>query len=328
MTIDLGPSAAYSLLHIGSLALDFPSTTKGAPGVIRRLREAISPLDAAKIYSDVAELKAVSLENCFKRIKELKTDIEDSVALGLAWNMVNGSREVINIAEIFSMAAARIDPEKETYNNIASDWAHRFVREATTVSNEYMQQLWADLLLAEIYKPGSVPKRIMRMLTDLTPDEARCFVALCSVSCLNTEGGPLMPIVLKIDDAFYEGLGITPQLLSSLNDQGLIQIGRREKKSHIEDVSAELRFTFGLQEFATPRWSQDAGYELLVGQWLFFGNVGFTDSGRELARTCSFETVPELPDYIRRMWKILDDRVQRRIEEDADRPVVPYDRKQ
>jgi hypothetical protein len=54
-----------------------------------------------------------------------------------------------------------------------SDWVKRFALEAQDVSDEDLHGYWARLLAGEFQSPGKFPRRLLRLLKDLDPKDAR-----------------------------------------------------------------------------------------------------------------------------------------------------------
>jgi hypothetical protein len=194
------------------------------------------------------------------------------------------------------------------------------------ISDEFMQWMWADLLIGEARDPGSVPKRAIRALSELEPDEARCFIGLCRVSCLSENGDLMVPLVIKTDDEFYQKLGITEPFLRSLEDQGLVQLRRVDTLNFSGKETCELWFTFGIQAFNLPRGYKSEFEGFVLGRRVFLGEVAWTELGKCLGKTCQFDTEPSLPGYLRKMWKAMDDKVQKYLDSEEHWPEVPYDR--
>lgn len=82
-----------------------------------------------------------------------------------------------NIEEITQKAANQLCSESEVSREpVDEDWTTRFFNYAQDVSNEEMQNLWAQILSGEIKKPKSYSLRTLELLKNITKDEAQLFV--------------------------------------------------------------------------------------------------------------------------------------------------------
>lgn len=66
---------------------------------------------------------------------------------------------------------------QQTISNISvdTDWAVRFLNYVQDISNEEMQKIWANILVLEIKKTGTVSLRDLHELSICTLDEANEF---------------------------------------------------------------------------------------------------------------------------------------------------------
>jgi uncharacterized protein DUF2806 len=71
-------------------------------------------------------------------------------------------------------------PDRVADEPVDPDWVYQFVNHCQDVGNDKMQRIWAKILSGEITKPGSFSLRCLRIVADLTGDDARRFTNLCS----------------------------------------------------------------------------------------------------------------------------------------------------
>ena len=89
-------------------------------------------------------------------------------------------REQRNLNQIYEIT--RDDVNQQTINNdlnntetIDDDWLIYYLKNASQVSNEQMQYLWAKLLAGEIIKPKTFSKRTIDVLLRMNTEEAKLF---------------------------------------------------------------------------------------------------------------------------------------------------------
>lgn len=81
-----------------------------------------------------------------------------------------------NVENITQKTAQQLENEESVSDEpVDEDWATRFFNYAEEISNEEMQNLWAQILAGEIKKPKSFSLRTLQTLRNLSKEEAQIF---------------------------------------------------------------------------------------------------------------------------------------------------------
>ncbi len=91
-------------------------------------------------------------------------------------------RLVTNTVNTLQKAATEVDWEKVDIEQFNPEFGRRWGAEASNVSDETLQQLWARLLKGELESPGSVSNDSMTVARDMTKERAEEFQILCSAA--------------------------------------------------------------------------------------------------------------------------------------------------
>ncbi len=87
-----------------------------------------------------------------------------------------------NIEEITQKAADQLKDVTEVSDEpVDKDWTTRFFNYAQDVSDEEMQNLWAQILAGEVKKPKSFSLRTLELLKNITKEEAEIFVKFAKI---------------------------------------------------------------------------------------------------------------------------------------------------
>lgn len=267
-------------------------------GVLSRLLRNFFP---EKYYAAIGK----TLDSIASQLRKTFPDLDDASLAVMAWDISMGAKRLTNTFNTMQIAEERIcDTHTE---QIDEGWLHPWIESTGYIYNPDLQKMWADMLVAEAHNPGDVPKRVMRALSELEPDEARCFVGLCRVSALNDSGQPMYPIILKINDSLYRDIGITQELLDNLKEMELLTFtdaGRFVFYNESRDF--DLVLSDRTHKLKLPRGLISTAPGLLEGPWLATGFLSFTLLGSALANTCDFITESGLADYLQSTWDKID----------------------
>lgn len=92
-------------------------------------------------------------------------------------------RKQKNIESITQKAAEQLSNETEVSNEpVDEDWITRFFGYAEEISNEEMQNLWAQILAGEVKRPKSYSLRTLQLLRNLSKEEAHIFSKVANYS--------------------------------------------------------------------------------------------------------------------------------------------------
>ena len=112
---------------------------------------------------------------------ELFEELQDDEVRRLFENTVNAMLKANSI----------VDWSKVDVNKFNPEFRRRWMFEASNVSDETLQDLWARLLTGELESPGSVSNDTMSIARDLTKERAEEFQTLCSAALCDLDGTPM-----------------------------------------------------------------------------------------------------------------------------------------
>ena len=151
------------------------------PTRIRRLAD-------AKAYEQrvLADAKAYEI----KTLVLAKTDAEAQNNSALALTIESASKRFVahevkrqlNLDYIVAKAVEQIQIEKEVSEKpVDPDWTTRFINIAQDISDNEMQDIWAQILAGEVASPGNYSYRTLDCLKNLTKEEANMFITSSSL---------------------------------------------------------------------------------------------------------------------------------------------------
>ena len=103
-------------------------------------------------------------------------------------------RLVNNSGNAMLKADSVVDWSKVDLDRFNPEFRRRWISEASNVSDETLQDLWARLLAGELESPGSVSNDTMSIARDLTKERAEEFQTLCSAALCNPDGTPAIVV--------------------------------------------------------------------------------------------------------------------------------------
>ena len=103
-------------------------------------------------------------------------------------------RQVTNTLNSMLKAGSVVDWSKVDLGQFSPEFRHRWISEASNVSDETLQDLWARLLAGELESPGSVSNDTMSIARDLSKERAGEFQTLCSATLCGLDGTPVIVV--------------------------------------------------------------------------------------------------------------------------------------
>ena len=103
-------------------------------------------------------------------------------------------RLVTNTVNTMLKADSVVDWSKVNLGQINPEFRRRWILEASNVSDETLQDLWARLLAGELESPGSVSNDTMSIARDLNKERAEEFQTLCSAALCHWDGTPMIVV--------------------------------------------------------------------------------------------------------------------------------------
>ena len=103
-------------------------------------------------------------------------------------------RLVTNTVKAMLKANSVADWSKVDLGQFNPEFRRRWISEASNVSDEALQDLWARLLAGELESPGSVSNDTMSIAKDLKKERAEEFQTLCSAALCYPNGTPMLVV--------------------------------------------------------------------------------------------------------------------------------------
>ncbi len=208
-------------------------------------------------------------------------------------------RLVTNTVNALRKAESVVDWSKVNLGQINPEFRRRWILEASNVSDETLQDLWARLLAGELESPGSVSNDTMSIARDLNKERAEEFQTLCSAALCHWDGTPMIVVGCGNPGAnSLEPYGLSYDVLMRLAHHRLIVNDMTSYTSFAEVASQP--FVVVQQELTwVLRWSDDNKQTDADHQ---IEGILFTLAGKEL-----FPVVQKTPNpaYTAAMLKAL-----------------------
>ena len=143
-------------------------------------------------------------------------------------------RLVTNTVNAMLKADSVVDWSKVNLDQFNPEFRRRWISEASNVSDETLQGLWARLLAGELESPGSVSNDTMSIARDLKKERAEEFQTLCSAALCYSDGAPMIVVGCgNPGDNSLRPYGLSYDVLMRLAHHRLI----------INDMSSAIEFT-------------------------------------------------------------------------------------
>ena len=200
--------------------------------------------------------------------------------------------KALNRKAILAEAQKALPPPAGTVSDeaVSKDFIHTFFDEFDGISDPEVHKIVGRLLAGEVVRPGSFPRRTMRVLRDLESCDFALFTALCR---FGWNIGELSPIVFEPNDPIYKQHGLNFGKMTDLAALGLVSFG---------GIAGYVR------EGLPPKFNVSYGsvvvhIELNSSQSnLNVGKVLFTEAGERLAPLTSAIAVPGFVDFVLAKW--------------------------
>ena len=168
-------------------------------------------------------------------------------------------RLVSNTVSTMLKADSAVDWPKVNLGQFNPEFRRRWISEASNVSDETLQDLWARLLAGELVSPGSVSNDTMSIARDLNKERAEEFQTLCSTALCYPDGTPV--IVVGCGNPGANSLlpyGLSYDVLMRLAHHMLI-VNDMASYINVAVGSSQPRVAFRQQESTLLlRWSDDS----------------------------------------------------------------------
>ena len=188
-------------------------------------------------------------------------------------------KEYTNQSDIVKNAIQYIEcsakPEK-----MEDDWLAQFMDKAKLVSSKEFQVIWGKVLARECNEPGSIPRTLLYILSQMEREEAETFTTLCKMTVSVEEDSA--PVIIASRWSEYGKFGITFDRIVNLKALGLIEM-------NIDEFFPG----YALEASTTPSkvlyFSKEHEFS---GSSISIGNVVFTKAGIALLKSIVVEEMP------------------------------------
>jgi hypothetical protein len=202
-------------------------------------------------------------------------------------------RKTLNRQAILAEAQKALPKPGEPVSDepVSRDFVHAFFEEFDGISDPEVHKIVGRLLTNEVTRPGSFPRRTMRVLRDLESRDFATFTALCRF-CWNVPN--LSPIIFNVGKPIYVKYGLTFDNVINLQALGLVSF---ETTSEFTRTGLPPKFLahYGAATFVVELKANVSMLEL--------GSVIFTDAGERLAPLTCAQPVPGFVDYVLAQWQ-------------------------
>jgi len=106
----------------------------------------------------------------------IKKDIEHRTFERLRNREIRSQQNIENIVRMSSEAL----PDSVSDEPVNEDWVYQFFDHCKDISDEEMQSMWGRILAGEIAKPKSFSLQTLRLVKDLSKEDAHIFTSICS----------------------------------------------------------------------------------------------------------------------------------------------------
>ena len=251
-------------------------------------RNLTADVDAIKQLQDrdlIGNYKGLSME--FEPYVQARTEEEERLATNTASTLLKADQEV--------------DWGKVDIDNFNPEFGRRWIFEASNVSDETLQQLWARLLKGELESPGSVSNDTMTVARDMTSERAEEFQRLCSAALYDSDGTPWIVVKVEaLDGDSLQPYGLSYDVLMRLAHHRLIINDWTSRRVVGRSPSGIFFITKHQGQSWYMQWPTDSASAAIRRP---ISGILFTPAGAELSRVV--ERIP-VPEYTKAMFEQLE----------------------
>jgi hypothetical protein len=269
-----------SLVNLGKLS-------KPADTLIKKVSSAIGGV------FEPWQIKRIAKAEAEASLTKAKTDIEitDLHRRAMHRFVEEEAHRQENMEEITKKSLAHLESDSDP-SKMDDDWVTNFYDKSRIVSDNEMQDLWAQVLAGEANSPGSYSKRTVNILGDLDKADAELFQALCG---FGWNVGSFTPLVFDEQAEIYNNKGINFGALNHLDSIGLIQFNSLSGFNR-QRIPKSLTVTYCGQPLTITMENE-------TDNTLPIGKVLLTRTGMELAMVCKAPGVDGFVDYVKEQWR-------------------------
>jgi len=219
------------------------------------------------------------------------TDLEKAIKLHTARN---DFKHIINQNKIAQIAndSAKEGTDFSDKSGVNEDFIDRFMDSAKFVSDENLQAMWGKVLAGEFENPNSTPMSVIRILTELTQEQAEAFAIVCSCTMADDEWKKFT--LIPQDFLSGQKFRFPPNTIRDLNSLGLLSF--RSSGDYVTCGDLSVKFQLLYHEHKLTVFTDSKGK-------LPTGCVVLTSAGIALFNSVEKKEIPGFFDDVKRYFK-------------------------
>lgn len=243
--------------------------------------------------------REIAVDTYINEIKDAK--INPLTKAAFISNARKTIKEYINQNDIIQMAIEQLD-ESANPQGVNDDWLAYFMDCAKNVCSEDVKIIWAKLLVGECNKNGSIPKRLIQILTVMSDKEATAFNKICSFSVkYNSDDGIFFwggsDMQTEYDIQIIDVLNLVSLGLVSINIENDFQLSYNKS----EKVNNFINIYHGTEKVIRVKLSQEDIEKNIQGV-IPIGNLILNPVGEVLKEILVVEPAEGFMQYIEQYY--------------------------
>ena len=258
------------------------------------------------------DLKSENIDTLIQEVSKGVSALTEGTLI--RWNEKRDLIHAMNMCKIVEKARAKMDQEHSTPLGVNSGWLLDFLDKSKTVSDDEMQNIWANILANEANNPGGCSIRTLNALKSIDKKEAEYFTKLCHfIVTIEKEDSyfDFVPMILhQTNDEIYSQHGINLSILNQIqNDLGLIKLNNQVLNSfHSYKILAEP-----IESLSITYHGKKLKLKVPKGEYRYrdgkarvnLGIAKLTKVGFELCQICETKPINGFFEYVQ--TKLQDD---------------------
>lgn len=274
------------LIGIGQLAQPVTTFIEKVSDAVEGIAKPAQIVRTARAQAEADKILALS-----------QLDITEIRQRALTRLVLEEARRQENMEAIFRKSLPEITEEAKP-ERLNNDWIAHFFDKCRLISDEDMQNLWAQVLSGQTNVPGSYSKKTIEILANLEKADADLFTKVCSFSVqINTEPEeePGFPLIYDVSDNVYKNNGLNFVSLAHLESLGLLH--HRIESGYVVSDVAQRPDIFYFNRRIPVELPYPEKNQFVTGQ------IMLTQAGLELSMVCKIEPIDGFIEYLEEKWQ-------------------------
>jgi hypothetical protein len=272
----------------GSPLINFGELSKPATVLVEKISDAVGgvfkPYQIVRVAKAQAEAEKIGAQS--------KIEITDLQRRAMQRFLEEEGKKQANIESITQKALPLLDPESSP-DKMSDDWITNFFDKCRIVSDEEMQQLWANILAGEANSPGEFSRKTVNIVSTMDKRDAEILEKLCRFMW-TLEDHQHVPLIYEETNDIYVKNGVNFTTLTHLDSLGIIRFDNTSPFSRLRlPKNPRLQYHGTTVEITLP---ENASGKLPIGVALP------VQAGWELAGVCKPTPVDGFLEYVMGVW--------------------------